>query len=123
MTVYKGFSTYNRTKKYRLTDFELVKQDLFNHFNTRKGERLMKPTFGSIIWDLLFEPLTEEIKQSIVQDIETIVNYDPRILTNDIVVTQYEYGFEIALDLTYIPTNQTEKLALTFMQGSNSVQY
>ena len=48
---YKGFSTNNRSKKFRVTDFELVKQDLINHFNIRKGEKLMNPNFGTIIWN------------------------------------------------------------------------
>ena len=29
-TVYKGFSTYNRDKKFRVIDFELVKQTLID---------------------------------------------------------------------------------------------
>jgi len=43
MARYNGFSTYNRSKHFRLTDFDLVRQDLMNHFNTRKGEKLMNP--------------------------------------------------------------------------------
>jgi len=52
-TIFKGFSTVNKVKApYTLTDMALVKQDLLNEFNTRKGERVMRPNFGSIIWDL-----------------------------------------------------------------------
>ena len=36
-------------KKFSITDIELIKQDLFNHFYTRQGERLMNPTYGTII--------------------------------------------------------------------------
>ena len=64
---YKGFSTIDQTKKFRLTDFELVKQDLLNHFSIRKGEKLMNPNFGSIIWNMLFEPLTADVKSTIVE--------------------------------------------------------
>jgi phage baseplate assembly protein W len=118
MTIYKGFSTFNRYKKYRLTDYELAKQDLFNHFQIRKGEKLMNPGFGSEIWDLLFEPFTEEIKQRIVADIETVVRYDPRISVDSVLVTQFEYGIQVELSLTYIPTNQTELLMMQFDQKS-----
>jgi phage baseplate assembly protein W len=52
----------NIFKKFRVTDAELVKQNLYNHFNVRKGEKLMQPNFGTIIWNMLFEPLTEETK-------------------------------------------------------------
>lgn len=122
MSTYKGFSTYNRYKKFRLTDFELVKQDLFNHFYIRKGEKLMNPNFGTIIWNILFEPFTEEVKNLIIKDVQTVVNYDPRISVDNINVTQYDYGLQIALELTYIPTNQTELLNLKFDKSSQSVR-
>jgi hypothetical protein len=63
MTIYRGFSTRLNAKKYSVTDFALAKQDMINHFEIRKGEKLMNPQFGSIIWDMLFEPLTEDTKQ------------------------------------------------------------
>ena len=120
MITYRGFSTYNRFKKFRLTDFELAKQDLFNHFNIRKGEKLMNPEFGTIIWDCLFEPFTEEIKQAILNDVTKVAKYDPRLSISNIVVTQYEYGIQIELSLTYIPTNQTEQMFVAFNQKTNS---
>jgi len=121
-TVYKGFSTYNRVKKFRLTDFELAKQDLFNHFHLRKGEKLMHPDFGTIIWGVLFEPFTDEIKSAIVNDIKRIVKYDPRMRVNSVNVTQFEYGIQIALELTYIPSNQTQLLKLKFDQNSTTAK-
>ena len=36
MTTYSGFSTCNRTRKFKVTDFALIKQDLINHFYIRK---------------------------------------------------------------------------------------
>ena len=116
MATYKGFSTYNRVNKFRLTDFELIKQDLFNHFYIRKGEKLMNPNFGTIIWGVIFEPFTSEIKQAITDDIRRIVKYDPRIATNSVIVTEYESGIQIEIELTYILTNQTEQLNLQFDQ-------
>lgn len=121
MITYKGFSTYNRYKKFRLTDFELAKQDLFNHFHIRKGEKLMNPDFGTIIWSVLFEPFTEDIKAAIVSDIRAVVNYDPRVSVDQVEVTQFEYGIQVGIVLTYIPTDQTELMKLRFDQSSQSV--
>jgi len=53
-TRYRGFSTINQIKKFRLTDVELVKRDLINHFSIKKGQKLMNPDFGSIIWNMLY---------------------------------------------------------------------
>lgn len=120
MALYNGFSTLTNSKKYRITDFELVKQDLQNHFAIRKGEKLMNPDFGTIIWDMLFEPLNEETKNTIMQDIKRIVANDPRIAANNVVVTQYDQGLQIELELIYIPTNQIGQLLLNFSRENNS---
>jgi len=118
MTTYRGFSTFNRFKKYRLTDYELAKQDLYNHFQIKKGEKLMNPNFGSEIWSLLFEPFTDDVKQKIINDINDIVRYDPRLSVDSVLVTQFDYGIQVELTLTYIPTNQVETLYMQFDQKS-----
>ena len=116
---YKGFSTVNtNTENYNLYDFELIKQDLFNHFYTRQGERLMQPEFGTIIWDLLFEPLTEDVKQIIIKNIEDIINYDPRVSADQVIVTAYESGIQIECKLTYQPYNIQEAIQFRFDQAN-----
>lgn len=114
MTTYIGFSTYNRAKKFKLTDFELVRQDLFNHFNIRRGEKLMNPNFGTIIWDMLYEPYTDATRTAITEDIKSIVSYDPRIRTEDIVLTNFTNGILIEVSLRYLPTNEVAAMTLKF---------
>ena len=46
---YKGFSSKEVSRNYRLYDIDLVKQDLINHFYIRKGEKLENPEFGTVI--------------------------------------------------------------------------
>ena len=121
MTTYFGFSTYNRIRKFNLTDFELVKQDLFNHFSIRKGEKLMNPKFGTIIWDLLFEPLTSEVRNLIIEDIKNIVNYDPRLQANNVAITEYDHGIQIELELVYVLTNESAALILQFDRTSKTL--
>lgn len=121
MAMYKGFSTVNRSKKFRVTDFELCKQDLLNHFNIRKGTKLMNPDFGTVIWDTLFDPLTDAIKTTIINDIKKIVSYDPRITVSNVTITEYEHGLQIALDLIYVQTNTTEQIFLKFARDARKV--
>lgn len=117
--MYKGFSTVNPdSENFSLYDFALIKQDLLNHFYVRQGERLMNPTFGTVIWDLLFEPLTEQVKGTILQNVTQIINYDPRIKADDIIVTSYESGIQIECVLTYLPYNIAESLKLRFDQAN-----
>ena len=121
--MYKGFSTVNQsTDNFALYDFELIKQDLLNHFYIRQGERLMNPTFGTVIWDLLFEPLTEEVKGMILQDVNTIVNFDPRVQASNVIVTGYETGIQLQVTLTYLPYNLSENLKVQFDQVNGLVK-
>ena len=115
--MYKGFSTVStNTENYGLYDLELIQQDILNHFNVRQGERLMNPTFGTIIWDLLFEPLTEDLKGLILENVNTIINYDPRVKADNVIVTAYESGIQIECFLTYLPYNISQSLQLRFDQ-------
>jgi phage baseplate assembly protein W len=117
--MYKGFSTVNSdSENFNLYDIALVKQDLLNHFYVRQGERLMQPLFGTIIWDLLFEPLTEQIKDLILQNVNQIINYDPRIKADSVIVTSYESGIQIECMLTYLPYNVSQALQLRFDQAN-----
>lgn len=114
---YKGFSTIsNDSNSFALYDLALIKQDIINHFHIRQGERLENPTFGTIIWDILFEPLTEDIKQIIVKNVEEIINYDPRVQAEQVIVTAYESGIQIECRLIYQPYNIQEALTFRFDQ-------
>lgn len=121
MITYRGFSTNLNAKKYSVTDFALAKQDLINYFNIRKGEKLMQPEFGTIIWDMLFEPLTEETQSIITNDITRIIGYDPRLAVGQVAVTQQDRGFLISITLSYIPTDQSETIALNFDRNSKKL--
>lgn len=112
---YRGFSTVDAdTQNTVLYDLELIKQDLINHFHIRKGEKLENPTFGTIIWDILFDPLTEQLKQIIVNDVTTIVNSDPRTQVVKTVVTQKDQALQIEVTLRYLPYNIQETMQFSF---------
>jgi phage baseplate assembly protein W len=120
--MYKGFSTVsNNTENYNLYDFDLIKRDILNHFYIRQGERLMNPDFGCVIWDLLFEPLTEQIKDIILQNVNKIVNYDPRVTAENVIVTSYDSGIQIQLTLLFVSYNLQQTLQLRFDQANNLV--
>lgn len=121
MTNYRGFSTIEQVKKFKLTDLELVKQNLFNHFNIRKGEKLMQPNFGSIIWSMMFEPLNEETKSLIQADVKKVVGYDPRTRVNNVIVTQFDHGIQLDIEMEYLPTNQSDTLRLSFDNASQTL--
>ena len=136
MAIYKGFSTKsfnysdpasivglsdNDFGPYNLNDKNLIIMDLINHFNIRKGQKLMNPDYGTVIWDLIFEPFNDATKQAIETDIKRVVSSDPRIGVRSAVITQYDRGVQIELDLVFVQTNQAGTLALQFDQQSKSI--
>jgi len=119
---YRGFSTINsEATSFVLYDIELIKQDIINNFHIRQGELLSNPEFGTIIWDVLFEPLTDQLKNAIVENVTQIINNDPRVSVDSIIVDQYESGILIDATLVYLPYNIAESMRLTFDENNGFV--
>lgn len=119
---YKGFSSKEYKKNYRLYDYELVKQDLLNHFNIRKGEKLENPDFGTIIWDILFEPFTQAVRDEIAKDVTKIINFDKRIRVDSIKIDTTDFGIRIEAELTYLATDFRDVLKIEF-DNRNSINW
>ena len=115
---FKGFSSRADKRNFKLYDFEVAKQDLINRLSVRKGERVENPDFGTIIYDAIFEPFTEELKDAIVEDVTANLNADPRLSTQEILVTEADKGIAIQATITYVPLNITEKLRFNFDENS-----
>lgn len=119
---YRGISTVNPDNtSWTLYDINLIKQDIINNFHIRQGEKLSDPEFGTIIWDVLFEPLTEDLKNAIVENVSNIINYDPRVEVNSIIVDNYESGIQIECSLVYLPYNISETMRLKFDENAGFV--
>lgn len=101
-------------------DLDLARQDLLNQFNTRLGERVMLPKFGTIIWDLLFDPLDNRTETLIRDDVERIINEDPRWDLQSITVTEGPNSLDIEAVVTYRPTDEMVVLPLTYDKGTNT---
>lgn len=121
-TIYRGISTVNTENDgFRLYDVSIIKQDIINHFHIRRGEKLENPEFGTIIWDALYEPLTDLIKGIIVEDIENIINADPRISVDRVIVDEYYNGIQIECVVTYLDYSISEQMRLQFDQNNGLV--
>lgn len=67
------------------SDAEDIHQSLQILLSTRPGERVMQPTYGCNLEELLFEPLTTTFKTYIKQLIQTAILYhEPRIKLNNV---------------------------------------
>ena len=115
---FKGFSSKAKNQNFKIYDFECAKQDLINRLSVRKGERVENPEFGTIIYDVLFEPFTEVLKETILEDITANLNADPRLSTEDIRVSEADHGIAIQATIKYVPLDITEKLQFQFDENS-----
>jgi len=115
---YSGFSTINNTNPgSKLYDIDLIKQDLINQFNTRTGSRVMNPTFGTVLWNYLMEPLTDNIRELLQTEVTKICSSDPRIQPISINLTEYIDGYLLELTANIVGTNQSVNMLLTFDQN------
>jgi phage baseplate assembly protein W len=121
MATYLGFSTDSKFKNFRATDFELAVEDLLNHFNIRVGEKLMNPNFGCIVWDMLFENFTDDVRTVVIENIGEIIDAEPRLNLNTISVDEYDQGLQINLELQYVNSSLATNLSVFFDQNSDKV--
>lgn len=123
MTTFIGFNTINQVKKFTLTGFELIKQDLLNAFNIRQGELPGRPAYGTIMWTFLFENQLENLTQAIRNEIQRVAGQDPRIAINDIEVYPQNNGILIQVNLQVVPSQNAERLAIFFDQLQRNASY
>jgi len=109
-----GFNTINQYKKFTLTDFPLIKQDLLNAFNIRQGELPGRPEYGTLLWNFLFENQVEELQNDIVAEIQRVAGGDPRVFISDIQVFPQQNGILIQIELTITPSTDASRLAIFF---------
>lgn len=118
--LYRGFSTSAKPGiNTKVFDDELVRQDLLNQFNTRLGERVGRPDFGSIIHDLLFD-LSDPRTESLVQaDVERIITQDPRVepLEIDVETDLDAHNITVTITLRLIEFNMEDIFSVTFREG------
>ena len=67
---------------------------------------------------MLFEPFTEALKDQITEDITENLNADPRLATEEILVSEADKGVAIQDTIRYVPLNIVEKLRFAFDENA-----
>ena len=115
-TIFRGFNTVDKNKApFTLSDEELIKRDLLNHFYTKRGERLMRPNFGSIIHDILMNPLDAMTESDVREDIERIISSDSRVRLDDIRMLVEDHTVRCEVDISFNVLRTTDTLYLEFI--------
>ena len=120
VSIINGFSTVNKTRApYSLSNEELVVQDLLNEFHTRKGERVMRPNFGFIGWDLLMEIEDSATEETFKEDIIRIIDKEPRAEHVNTILYISDHTIRAEVVINFLLLNLEETLYLEFTRTSN----
>ena len=121
MTTFSGFNTQNQFKKFTLIDNELIKRDFLNALQIRQGQLPGRPSYGTTLWDYVFESLDTTTQQGIISEIQRVVNQDPRIAFSQAVLYPQSNGLLIEVEIQYVTGTTTETLQLFFDQQNNTL--
>lgn len=111
---FTGFSTVGNHSSFTLTNIDLVKRDIQNHFATPMGSRVMLPRFGTRIYDLLFDPFDEYTKNAIIEDAITVIGEEPRVDLVAIDAYRDDHALTLLITLLFKPEQVTNDLYVTF---------
>lgn len=123
MPTFIGFSTINQSKKFTLTDFELIKRDLYNALNISQGELPGRPGYGTVIWSYVFENQSPETEQMILAELQRVVGGDPRLYISDAQVYPQNNGMLIELLVQVVASETAERLSIFFDQESRRASF
>ena len=124
MATFIGFNTIDQNKNYVLTDFNLIKRDLLNAFNIKQGEMPGRPEVGTTLWDFIFEPQSPETTSRIEQELQRIVDLDPRIgITSVNYFFPAENGLLLELEIQTAKGVGPSTLIVKFDQNLQSASY
>ena len=107
--------------------YSRLKHNIVNLLKTVPGERLGQPAFGSLLQNILFEPMDDEIGDGIEEAIrETLTKWLPYISITNIEVTQPEYDnnrVNVAIDfgLAFEP-DRFESVSIDFEQFESAIK-
>lgn len=95
---------------------EAIKNAVRNLVLTGIGTKLFQPNVGSKVYNLLFEPLDPILVTQIREEIiNTVNNFDSRIIVSDVVVTGYEDSNTLDVEMTYTIVGQPIVQSIDFI--------
>jgi phage baseplate assembly protein W len=120
--IYRGFSTAGKIRApYTLTDGELIKRDLLNELYSKRGERVMRPNYGVSIWDTLMNPLDDFVVQEIKDEVQRVVQKDPRVDLQEIFTEVLDHTIRVIVQLRYRPFLDEDTLFLEYARQDTEI--
>lgn len=112
----------NPGKKFKLTDQNLVIRDFINALNIRQGEKVGQPSYGTALWNFVFEPNTPDMQFALDNEIRRVASQDPRILIDYVKAYPQENGILMEVQMAIQPYNQALLLSVFFDSTTNKAR-
>ena len=68
------------------------------------------------------DPLTQETKDLVIQEVNEVLAADPRIRAESVVLDEYENGLQIEMVVRYVLDDQSENLVVRFDRPDREAQ-
>ena len=95
-----------------------IKQSLEIYFNTKLGERIMRPDYGCVIHNRLFDKLDPSVLDVLTFELtQNIGMIEPRIIVEKIDINKTDINnglIEIIVDYTIITTNVRDNIVYPY---------
>jgi phage baseplate assembly protein W len=115
-------NSINPGKKFKLTDENLVIRDFINALNIRQGEKVGQPSYGTTLWNFVFEPNTPDMQFALDNEIRRVASQDPRILIDYVKAYPQENGILMEVQIGVQPFNQALLLSVFFDSSTNQAR-
>ena len=123
MPTFIGFNTQNQFKKFTLVDGELIKRDLLNAFNITQGQLPGRPSYGTTLWDFVFESQDQTTMAAILREVQRVAGGDPRVSLTDVNIFPQENGVLIELEIQFVPNTDSQLLSVFFDQQQRRASF
>lgn len=99
----------------RAVDNELIRQSLVQIVSTTKGERVMRPDFGTNIINYIFDNNDDLLVELIRSDLfSAIGRYEPRVILTDVQVVRSDETVDVTLLYVVTFTGASDTVGVSF---------
>ena len=120
---YKGYTTIDRIKNFKISDYDLVKRDFLNNLNIRQGEVPGRPEVGTTLWNFVFDPNTEDTIRKLRAEINRLIDTDPRITVEEINIESKAHTVLMEINARIHPNVNLQQLNVMFDQNTDKATY
>lgn len=106
------------SKKYKITDEQLVINDFINALNIPQGQRVGQPGYGTTLWSFIFEPNTTDVRILLEDEVRRMAAMDSRLILNTVQAFPQDNGILLEVELAVAPFNNPMSLSITFDQAT-----